>query len=299
MLLTTLYEKFYSFSLLERNLSPLTVKSYDLYLTMYREHVRISDIEEVAVSNVREMFHYGRSERQWSTSTYLNCYKALRVFFRWCIQEGYLQDNPTSYIELPKQARRLPKGLGVHEVQQIFKTINKYSYSKFLRYRNIAILATLIFTGIRKSELLNLHCTDIDLQSGSLFVRQGKGSKDRLIPINFELHKILKEYTATRIKVNKTCPEFFASSTYEMGFSDNGFRLLINKTSKLSGIKFTAHTLRHTFATLMLEGGCDIYSLSKLLGHTDIKTTTIYLGASIQHLRGQVSKHPFKYFHCK
>lgn len=102
----------------------------------------------------------------------------------------------------------------------------------------------------------------------------------------------LERYSDIRKKAYKTCPEFFTSYTYNQGITDSGLKRLIVKINKASGIKLASHKLRHTFATLMLEGGCDIYSLSKLMGHNNISTTTIYLNASAQLLREQISKHP-------
>lgn len=125
-----------------------------------------------------------------------------------------------------------------------------------------------------------------------MFIRQGKGAKDRIIPINYRLAEALQKYIEVRKKTYKTCPEFFVSYTYDMGFTDSGLKRLVEKIVAASGIKFGVHKLRHTFATLMLEGGCDIFSLSKMMGHSDIKTTTIYLAASVQHLREQILKHP-------
>jgi len=125
-----------------------------------------------------------------------------------------------------------------------------------------------------------------------LFVRQGKGNKDRVIPICDRLSETLVRYLIERQRLNKTCPEFFTSLNRNMGFTSIGLKRLVVKIKEVSGIQFSIHKLRHTFATLMLEGGCDIYSLSRMLGHSDIKTTTIYLAASAEHLRGQIMKHP-------
>jgi site-specific recombinase XerD len=149
-----------------------------------------------------------------------------------------------------------------------------------------------IFTGIRKKELLKLRYADVDLQNLSLFINQGKGSKDRVIPICSTLAETLDKYIIERKKLNKTCPEFFTSLRRNAGFTDSALKRLTVAFNRCSGIKFTIHRLRHTFATLMLEGGCDIFSLSKMMGHSDIKTTTIYLAASADHLRGQMMKHP-------
>jgi site-specific recombinase XerD len=154
------------------------------------------------------------------------------------------------------------------------------------------MFSTFLFTGLRKSELLNLKFTDVDIENLTIFVRQGKGSKDRVIPMSYTLAQTLKRYVNERTRLKKTCPEFFVSSTQNRGYSEDGLKYLVMQVRKTSGIDFTVHKLRHTFATLMLEGGWDVFSLSKMMGHSDIKTTTIYLAASAEHLRGQMMKHP-------
>jgi len=171
--------------------------------------------------------------------------------------------------------------------------VHNYPYGyTFLRCRNHAIFSTFIFAGLRKQELLTLKFTDIDIENLTIFVRQGKGKKDRIIPMTYTLAQSLKRYLEYRKKLNKTCPEFFTSLNRNQGFTDTGLKRLVEQIRKASGVTFTVHKLRHTFATLMLEGGCDIYSLSKMMGHSDIKTTTIYLYASAEHLRSQMTKHP-------
>ena len=148
---------------------------------------------------------------------------------------------------------------------------------------------------MRKAELLNLRYTDVDLENRTVFVHHGKGGKDRIIPISFTLVQILERYLTERKRLKKTCPEFFTSLNRNQGFTGSGLKRMLNRIKKASGIHFGTHKLRHTFATLMLEGGCDIYSLSKMMGHSDIKTTTIYLSASAEHLRSQVMKHPLNH----
>jgi site-specific recombinase XerD len=161
-----------------------------------------------------------------------------------------------------------------------------------LRYRNHAIIATFLFAGLRKSELLHLSFTDTDLAGLSIFVRRGKGRKDRIVPVSGSLAEILAPYVQERRRQQKTCPEFFARREVNAGLTDEVLRGLMEILQKSSGLPFTVHQLRHTFATLMLEGGCDIYSLSRMMGYEDIKTTTIYLAASAEHLRAQMTKHP-------
>ena len=149
-----------------------------------------------------------------------------------------------------------------------------------------------IFAGLRRQELLKLKYADVDLENFTIFVRQGKGNKDRIIPMSTTLAQTLKKYIEERKRLNRTCPEFFVSLNRNSGYSSDGLKHLVRQLNETTGIKFNVHKLRHTFATLMLEGGCDIYSLSKMMGHSDIKTTTIYLSASVEHLRAQIVKHP-------
>ena len=161
-----------------------------------------------------------------------------------------------------------------------------------MRARNHAVLATFLYTGLRKKELLRLRFLDVDLTNLSIFVYRGKGGKDRSVPICQSLAEILSVYMKERQHIRRTCPEFFTSFTHNMGMCDSALRRVIARLREASGIGFSAHRLRHAFATLMLEGGCDIYSLSRMLGHSDISTTTIYLAASAEHLRAQMMKHP-------
>lgn len=288
-----LAQKFIDYSKYEKNYSPKTTHRYKQVISFFCKRSNISEIEEVTQENVRNLFYFGRSNNSWSSNTYHSYYKSLKVFFRWCVKEGYLLQNPTDKIELPKIEKSLPKALSKQDAERILEIVNNYPFgNNFLRFRNFAMFSTFIFAGLRKEELLNLKYTDVDLENFSIFIRLGKGQKDRVIPINYRLAETLKNYIEVRRKAFKTCPEFFTSYTYDMGFTDSGLKRLICKIRKASGIKFASHRLRHTFATLMLEGGCDIYSLSKMMGHSDIKTTTIYLAASVQHLREQILKHP-------
>src|SRR5439155_5965238 len=116
--------------------------------------------------------------------------------------------------------------------------------------------------------------------------------KDRIVPISESLTAILVRYMEQRQKVRRTCPEFFARNDANTGISEQVLRGVVSTVARASGLSFTVHQLRHTFATLMLEGGCDIFSLARMLGHEDIKVTALYLSASAVHLREQMRKHP-------
>lgn len=204
-----------------------------------------------------------------------------------------MRTNPAIDIETPKKPNRLPRHLPEETALRLLEVVYNYPYEHaFLRHRNRAIFAMFLHTGLRKQELLNLKLTEVDLDRLTLFVKQGKGNKDRVMPISYSLACILRAYLAERKKLNKTHPEFFSSFMLNRGFTCEGLKKLVEKIRDASGIRFSAHVLRHTFATLMLEGGCDIYNLSKMMGHENIQTTTLYLSASTRLLRNEITRHP-------
>jgi site-specific recombinase XerD len=288
-----LAERFYNYSLQIRGFSKKTVCRYKSIIDPYCEYSNISEIGQVSEKNIRQMFLYGRMERKWCSGTYICNYRGLKVFFDWCIKEGHIKDNPMKCLELPRLEKRLPVKLTKQESSRLLEVVFNYPYDyEYLRYRNYAIFSLFLFAGLRRAELLKLKLTNVDIENLTIFISQGKGSKDRMIPMNFTLAETLKRYLVERKRLNKTCPEFFRSLNHNMGYTENGLRRLVKQIKEASGIDFKCQKLRHTFATLMLEGGVDIYSLSKMMGHSDIKTTTIYLAASVEHLRSQMFKHP-------
>ncbi len=288
-----LSQKFCDYSLSIRGYSKDTIRRYRYVTRCFSKFSGITNLNDVNEENIRALFYRGRTERKWTVNTYIVYHKSLLVFFRWCVKQGYMEKNPILNIEKPKMEKRLPPKLSQQSTLRLLEIVYNYPYEyKFLRYRNHAIFATFIFAGLRKQELLNLKYTDIDLDNLTLFVRQGKGAKDRIVPISYTLAQSLKKYVEERKRLNKVNPEFFSSLRRDTGFTANGLKRLVAQMRQASGTAFSVHKLRHTFATLMLEGGCDIYSLSKMMGHSDIKTTTIYLAASAEHLRSQMVKHP-------
>lgn len=286
-------QSFYDYSLHICGYSPATIKRYQYVLSSFVQFNEINSVSEITQDKIRKLFFHGRANRQWSSNTYHVFYKSLSVFIQWCIQQGYLQINPIKGVEKPSIEKKLPKKLTKQESMRLLELVNNYpDWPVFLRYRNHAIFSTLLFTGIRKSELLNLRLGDIDLVNQSVFIRLGKGAKDRIIPVSSILLHSLKRYVVERNKYSQGGDWLFISSTKGSRFTDHGLKHLLVLILKLSGLKFSIHSLRHTFATLMLEGGCDLFSLSKMLGHSDIKTTSIYLSASAEHMRSQIIKHP-------
>lgn len=201
--------------------------------------------------------------------------------------------NPAEGIETPRIARSLPTRLTRQQAQRLLDVTENYPWpSRFLQCRNHAIVAVFLFAGLRKSELLKLHMVDVDFDSPAILVKRGKGSKDRIVPMNLTLRAIVRRYVEERRRLGKSCPEVFTSSIRNAPLTEQGLKRITAALTSATGQRLHVHMLRHTFATLMLEGGCDIYALSRMMGHSDIKTTTIYLAASAAHLQAQIRKHP-------
>jgi site-specific recombinase XerD len=285
--------QFYDYSIHIRGYSKETVRRYKYVIDYYCRIKLIERLDQATQDSVRDLLFYGRTQRNWSSNTAMVFHKSLMVFFRWCIQRGYFKgDNPVIGIEKPQLDQKIPRKLTKQEAIRLIEVVENYPYGQsFLRYRNAAMFSMFVFAGLRKNELLKLKYGDVDLENMTIFIRQGKGRKDRIVPITHTLATSLRRYLEHRKKRGIACPEFFTSLQYNKAFTKEGIRHLLEVIQPVAGIKFTIHMLRHTFATLMLEGGCDIYSLSKMMGHTDIKTTTIYLGATAEHLRAQMMKH--------
>jgi site-specific recombinase XerD len=278
-----------------KGLSPDTVRRYRQVIQQFVTDIRMNEVEQVSPDVVRVFFFRGRVEKRWAVRTYHTYLRTLSVFFKWCIRQGYVKQNPIVGLERPRLSRTAPPKLTSQAALRLLDTAYNYPYSDpFLRTRNHAIVAVFIYTGLRKKELLHLRFMDVDFANASLFVHLGKGAKDRIVPMGRNLATILSKYVEERKKLGRTCPECFTSFTHNMGLCESALRRIITQLRAASGINFTAHRLRHTFATLMLEGGCDIYSLSRMMGHDEISTTAIYLAASVGHLRSQVLKHPLE-----
>ncbi len=276
-----------------KNFRPSTIKGYKDVIALFLRFTKIQAIEEITTEKLRLFLYNGRIQKKWTADTFLGYYKRLRSFLKWCVQRGFLKENPILLIDKPKLERKLPKRITKQEAQRVLEyAFNRHYTYRYERYRNTAALALMIYAGLRSGEVLNLKINEVDLKNKIISVNMGKGGKDRVVPICFPLEKILTNYLEDRERLGRQSVHFFTSIHGDISFTYNGLKKVVENLKKGSGIKFSAHRLRHTFATLMLEGGCDLFSLQKMMGHSDIKTTTIYLSTTINHLQEQIRKHP-------
>ena len=293
--ISTLHDQFCFDAIALRNLRPSTVQWYKMCLKgllgFYQG--RIKRLDEITEERLRNYFCSRRVDNNWTADTFLNQYKGLKSFLKWCVTRGYLPSNPIDSIEKPKLEAKLPKRITKQEALRVLEySFNCRSTYRFERYRNRAIFAVMIYAGLRASETLNLMVGHVDMLNRTIYVHMGKGAKDRIVPMSVTLHRYLDEYNQDRDRLEKKSEYLFTSLKGNTPFTYNGLKKVVDKVRKATGIKFSPHRLRHTFATLMLEGGCDLFSLQKMMGHSDIKTTTIYLSASVSMLQAQIMKHP-------
>lgn len=294
--LLSLHEIFCEHAIGLKGNSVATVKSLQRSFSDFMKHSNVSYANELDLLVFEKWLLEGKLKRNWAAKTIRIHMGAMSVFCDWLVERDYLPENPIRRIPKPKLPKHLPKSLTLDQATTLLDCTRhlKYTYA-FERHRAMAILGLLIFTGIRKKELLSLKLLDVDIENKTLFVNGGKGDKDRVIPLNSRICQILKKYLETRSARKPQSVSFFLSHRFDKPMGEKTIILLFNRIKEMSGIKFSAHPLRHTFATLMLQGGCDIYSLSKMMGHSDIKTTTIYLSATTEQLQKQVLKHPLNF----
>lgn len=291
-----LHQHFCEYSLTFKGNTPRTIQWFQNDFRWFQRYANIEDIKQLTKQLVESWIYKGKLEHNWSARTIYLRLQSLSLFLDWCVNEEIIEDNPCKRIPKPKLPKSLPKSLTEDQVEKLMDWTRNFPYTyKFERIRSIAIISTFIYTGIRKAEMLNLKFADVDLENKTLFVRLGKCSKDRLIPLHSSLIEILNDYVKDRKRLKRCCPYFFTSLIRDEKMGESAIKRLFDKLRTKSGIYFYPHLLRHTFATLMLEGGCNLYALSKMLGHSDIKTTTIYLGASKAHLQEQITMHPIKF----
>ena len=289
------HRTFCEYSRVFKGNTPRTIQWLKETIGYFVKDTKLERVSEINRNSIENFMLRGKLEKDWSPKTIRNRLVSLRLFLDWCVKQELLEKNPAREIDLPRLPKKLPKHLPLDDAKRLLDWTRNYRFAyKFERSRAVAIISLFVFSGIRASELMNLKTEDIRFKDESFFIRSGKGDKDRLIPMTDDLIIVLSEYLKERDRLKRSCPYFFVSLKLDEKMGAKAIPRLVKKIREKSGIYFYPHMLRHSFATLMLEGGADIFSISKMLGHSDIKTTTIYLSATVSHLKAEVDKHPLR-----
>lgn len=277
------------------NCSPCTIRNHTMSLVLFAEFLLergISHPVDVTRPMVeryqRHLFHYRKKDGEplsfRSQRVHLD---SIRSFFRWLMKQRHILANPASDLDLPKMEYRLPPTpLTPQEAERILSSANP---STVTGVRDRAMLEVLYSTGIRRMELSHLRLQDIDAERGTLMVRQGKGKRDRMIPIGERALSWVKLYLETsRPKLAVVPDQGFVFLTVEgVPFLTESLTHFVRDYIRKSGLEHrgACHLFRHTMATGMLENGADIRFIQQMLGHVNLKTTEIYTHVSIRALK--------------
>ncbi|WP_216830459.1 site-specific tyrosine recombinase XerD [Alkalihalobacterium elongatum] len=272
-------EDFIHYSMVERGLSNNTIESYRRDLHNYINYMKeveqlrsLNDFDRNGILN----YLYHLKDRGRADTTIARTIASIRSFHQFCLREKVAEGDPTVHIETPKAAKRLPKVLSTQEVEALLEAPNGNTE---LDLRNQAMLEVLYATGIRVSELCQLELQDVHTTMG--FVRCiGKGNKERIIPLGSKANEAFQQY------LSMARPKLLKKNQHQIVFVNHhgkpltrqGFWKVLKGLAQKANIEkeLTPHTLRHSFATHLLENGADLRAVQEMLGHADISTTQIY-----------------------
>lgn len=286
-----LHKEFVNEQRFAARLSDVTLRGYEQSLALLQEVMPGLSASDLTPKTMTEFFRrletrhriVGRGIKKVGVkkSTIATYRSKLNRFFQWLETKGLIAKNPFSLLQYPDVRYEDRKFLKRKDIQKIFTVLalGVVQQNSFVQKRNLAIFATLLYTGVRRGELLGLQIIDLDIQRRELTVRPetSKSRMRRIVPISTELMKLLRDYLAERIRCRLTTPYLFASSARDDRLSADGLKHLIESVKELSGVKFHVHQFRHTFAVNVLNNGSDIAKLKQLLGHRDIRMTATYL----------------------
>ena len=264
-----LIETYSEYLIFQKGLSPNTVDSYISDLKKLSRYLQDDEISQQSIEN----YFLDISDFNYSTSTKKRFYSSIKNFLKYLDEEENILQIKVSELRL-KSNRKLPEVLSIEDIE---KMINFYKHDDFLNSRNKTIIDVLYSTGCRVSELCNINLSDLDLVDNSLKLK-GKGSKQRIVPIGSELKVNLLKYLKIRENfINSKGEPLFLTKSRNNLDRTAVFRIIKSTALKASlDTNIHPHTLRHSAATHMLEGGCDLRTVQEFLGHSSVSTTQIY-----------------------
>ncbi len=291
-----LLKEYLSYLAVERGSSPLTISAYGADLEDYRaflEAAGITDVEDI-VRDTIVAYESDLITRGYAPSSVERHVSVLKGFHRFLVRENHMKKNPAESIRLPRVPEKLPDVLSISQVTEL---LDRAPCDTAKSLRNRAILEVLYGCGLRVGELAGLNRGDLFLSDNFMRV-VGKGDKERIVPISGMAHALLARY------LEESRPELtkqYAKPTSAVFLNMRGGRLtrqsvhaIVRDAGLVIGVKdLHPHTLRHSFATHMLEGGADLRVIQEILGHADISTTQVYTHVNRSHIREEyVNAHP-------
>jgi integrase/recombinase XerD len=299
-------DEFISFARFEKGLSDNTVAAYRRDLQTWRAFCAAAKADPGAIrpatlTSYLERLRAGKppANQPLSPATVARHVVSVRALYRFLVREGHLSADPTVALGVPRQPRSLPKAIPIADVERLIDL----PAADLLGRRDRAILEVLYGTGVRISELAALDVDDLDIDAGSVLVRSGKGGKGRIVPVGKAARRAVGDYvTVTRPELTKKLKGGPAGHRAALFLNARGGRLsrqgcwkILKAYARVAGLedKVSPHTLRHSFATHMLDAGADIRVVQELLGHANVTTTQVYTLVTDSRLREvYLTSHP-------
>ena len=279
--------------------SPRTVEWYTNFLQRFLKFLQSNGlptiIDSINKDHIRAFILYLQTEARTphkgmplSGQTVQGYVRTLKSFFSWVMREGYLASNTMAGIPVPKASN---KAINSFTAEQIAALAAACQQENGNGHRNLSMLLLMLDCGIRVSELVNIDIADVDLEAGTIWIRFGKGGKERLVPVGSVVQRVLWKY------INHFRPHPVSEKITRLFLSLDGLPLTRNgvqqmlrrcgKKAGVSGVRCSPHTLRHTFAKNYLMNGGDIFSLQRILGHSSLASVRIYLNLFATDLKTQ------------
>jgi len=280
-----LIDQFINYLRLERGLADNTIQAYSRDLSSFARFLAQQDLSPLTVSRGQIIQYLSSLKASLSVRSLSRNLSAIRMFFRFLASEGHITENPARLLETPRLSRNLPNVLSTDEVERL---LARPDPSTPRGNRDRAMLELLYATGLRVSELIGLTVLNVNLESG--YIRTlGKGAKERLVPIGGKAIEAVRDYLSDsrpQLLRGSNLPHLFLNFRGRP-LTRQGFWKIIREYGKAAGIKkeITPHTIRHSFASHLLQGGADLRAVQVMLGHEDISTTQIYTHVTRDKLR--------------
>jgi integrase/recombinase XerC/integrase/recombinase XerD len=279
------FEAFVDHALYVLNQSRMTVRWYRDAMRNYAKYLRLGlglppEAFQLRLYDIDGWVRWNLHDRKLAPISMNNYWRAVKRFWTDVASRDGVQ-HPFAGKKAPAKPHRVPKAHAPDECRRILTAAENYPWeTSFHRTRALAILGTALLAGLRKSELLALEVRDIDVHAGTIRVRHGKGSgggKERVAYIPDELRRLLTTYNTARAAAHLVCPEYFASLKYRRGIRQDTLKRMVTYVRAASGVRFTMHTLRHSYVSWLVRSGVPLPVASELAGHTLIETTMNYI----------------------
>jgi integrase/recombinase XerD len=286
-----LLERFFTYLSVEKGLSRNTLDSYSADLKKFRRFLqeRGTGIDSASSADIIDFVETLRTGG-CAVSTVCRHISSIKTLYRYMLVENIIVNDPSENLQTPKKWERLPKALSVEEVREMLDTLPEGK----MTMRDSAMMEMLYSSGLRVSELVSIKLGDIHFAAGFIRVL-GKGSKERVVPVNSRAIEKIKRYVSDErpgILKKRQSPYLFVTRRGRQ-MTRQRFWQTIKAAGRHLGIDLSPHTLRHSFATHLLEGGADLRSVQKMLGHSDISTTQIYTKVTTDRIKKVFKKyHP-------